>query len=68
MLYLYHKIYKDYSERRNRNAAKAKNNNGKRVAPLSLYAIIKEIHEIERFQLIQIDDIKIEFRLIAKDK
>lgn len=41
--------------------------NGVKIAPLSLYAILKEIHEIERFQLIQIDDHCLELRLISAD-
>lgn len=42
--------------------------NGVKIAPLSLYAILKEIHEIKRFQLVQIDNHCLELRLIASDK
>ncbi len=42
--------------------------NGVKIAPLSLYAIIKEVHEIERFQLTQMDNNCLEMRLIAQDK
>lgn len=42
--------------------------NGIRIAPLSLYAVLKEVHEIERFQLIQQEDNDLELRLIAENK
>lgn len=42
--------------------------NGVKVAPLSLYAILKEVHEIERFQLIQIDEKDLELRLAAENR
>ena len=42
--------------------------NGIKIAPLSLYAILKEVHGIERFQLIQSDDDSLELRIIAPDK
>lgn len=41
--------------------------NGIRIAPLSLYAIIKEIHEIQRFQLIQHENSRLELRLVSDD-
>lgn len=42
--------------------------NNIKIAPLSLYAIIKEIHKIQRFQLIQVKRNELELRLIANDK
>lgn len=39
-----------------------------KIAPLSLYAILKEIHEIERFQLVQQKDNRLELRLVAVNK
>ncbi|MEG1836014.1 MAG: phenylacetate--CoA ligase family protein, partial [Oscillospiraceae bacterium] len=42
--------------------------NGACVAPLSLYAIIKEVRGIQRFQLIQTGENQLELRLIAEDK
>lgn len=42
--------------------------NGVRIAPLSLYAILKEVHGIERFQLIQHDHDRLELRMIAENK
>lgn len=42
--------------------------NGMRIAPLSLYVVLKEIHEIQRFQLIQIDEKRLELRLTAEDR
>lgn len=42
--------------------------NGVKIAPLSLYAILKEVHEIERFQLVQIEGDELELRLIAEDR
>lgn len=41
---------------------------GVRIAPLSLYAILKEVHGIERFQLIQHENDRLELRLIAENK
>lgn len=42
--------------------------NGVKIAPLSLYAILKEVHEIERFQLVQMEGNELELRLIAEDR
>lgn len=42
--------------------------NGIRISPLSLYAVLKEIHGIERFQLIQRENNYLELRLIAKNR
>ncbi|MCR4941116.1 MAG: AMP-binding protein [Treponemataceae bacterium] len=42
--------------------------NGVKIAPLSLYAILKEIHGIQRFQLIQTGRDVLELRLVATDK
>ena len=42
--------------------------NGIRIAPLSIYAILKEVHGIERFQLIQHENDRLELRLIAENK
>lgn len=42
--------------------------NGVRIAPLSLYAVLKEVDGIDRFQLIQHKDDRLELRLIAKGK
>lgn len=42
--------------------------NGIRIAPMSLYAVLKEVHGIERFQLIQQEDDRLELRLIADNK
>lgn len=42
--------------------------NGVKISPLSLYAILKEVHEIERFQLIQQGNNRLELRLIAENK
>ena len=42
--------------------------NGVKIAPLSLYAILKEVHEIERFQLVQMEGDELELRLIAEDR
>ncbi len=42
--------------------------NGVKIAPLSLYALLKEIHEIQRFQLIQVAADELELRLVATDK
>ncbi|MEG1359700.1 MAG: AMP-binding protein [Clostridia bacterium] len=42
--------------------------NGVRIAPLALYAILKEVHGIERFQLIQHSQDRLELRLIAENR
>lgn len=42
--------------------------NGIKISPLSLYAVLKEIHGIERFQLIQQENDNLELRLIAGNK
>lgn len=42
--------------------------NGIKIAPLSIYAILKEVHGIERFQLIQHENDRLELRLIAENK
>lgn len=42
--------------------------NGKRIAPLGLYAILKEIHEIQRFQLVQVERDVLALRLIAENR
>ena len=42
--------------------------NGVKIAPLSIYAILKEVHEIERFQLVQMEGDELELRLIAEDR
>lgn len=42
--------------------------NGVRIAPLSLYAILKEVQGIERFQLIQHENDRLELRLIAENR
>lgn len=42
--------------------------NGVRIAPLSLYAVLKEVKGIDRFQLIQQKDDRLELRLAAKEK
>lgn len=42
--------------------------NGVRIAPLSLYAILKEVHGIERFQLIQHENDSLELRLTAENR
>ena len=41
---------------------------GIKIAPLSIYAILKEVHGIERFQLIQQENDRLELRLIAENK
>lgn len=43
-------------------------NEGKKVAPLSLYALLKEVNEISRFQLVQKEECLLELRIIAKEK
>lgn len=42
--------------------------NGVKIPPLSLYIVLKEIHGIQRFQLIQLSGNELELRLIAEDK
>lgn len=42
--------------------------NGIRIAPMLLYAVLKEVHGIERFQLLQQEDDRLELRLIADNK
>lgn len=42
--------------------------NGVQIAPLPIYAVLKEIHEIDRFQLIQVEHNHLELRLIAEEK
>lgn len=42
--------------------------NGIRIAPLSLYAVLKEVHGIERFQLVQRENDCLELRLMAENK
>ncbi len=42
--------------------------NGVKIAPLSIYAILKEVHGIDRFQLIQHENDRLELRLIAENK
>lgn len=42
--------------------------NGVKISPFSLYAVLKEVHEIERFQLIQQENNHLELRLAAKNK
>lgn len=41
---------------------------GTRIAPLSLYAVIKEVNGIDRFQLVQMEDDRLELRIDAEDK
>ena len=40
----------------------------KKIAPLSLYALLKEIHAIKRFQLIQHNERLLELRIVADHK
>lgn len=42
--------------------------NGVKIAPLSLYALIKEVYGVKHFQLIMIDETQLELRLIAENK
>lgn len=39
-----------------------------RVVPLALYALLKEVHEIRRFQLILHDGNRVELRILAEDR
>lgn len=41
--------------------------NGIQISPLSLYIILKEVHRIQRFQLVQRSESKLELRLISKE-
>jgi len=41
---------------------------GVKIAPLSLYAILKEIQGVRRFQLVQLEQDLLELRLVADDK
>ncbi len=40
----------------------------KKIAPLSLYALLKEVHSIKRFQLIQHNERLLELRISADNK
>lgn len=42
--------------------------NGVKIPPLSLYAVLKEVHGIQRFQLIQVKGNRLELRLVAESK
>ncbi len=42
--------------------------NGVRIAPLSLYAVLKEVKGIERFQIVQQDNDKLELRITATER
>lgn len=42
--------------------------NGVKIPPLSLYTVLKDIHGIQRFQLIQLSGNELELRLIAEDQ
>lgn len=42
--------------------------NGVRIAPLSLYVVLKEIKGIERFQIVQQDNDKLELRITASNR
>lgn len=42
--------------------------NGKRIAPLSLYVILKEVHALRRFQLVQMEPDVLSLRLTADDR
>lgn len=42
--------------------------NGVKIPPLSIYVVLKEIHGIQRFQLIQVNGKELELRLVAEDK
>lgn len=39
-----------------------------KISPLSLYAVLKEVHEIERFQLFQRENNRLELRLVKGNK
>ena len=40
---------------------------GKKVAPMNLYAELKEVHSIQRFQLIQKENNRLDLRLLSED-
>lgn len=42
--------------------------NGKRIAPLSLYVTLKEVHALRRFQLVQMEPDVLSLRLTADDR
>ncbi len=42
--------------------------NGKKIAPLGIYALLKEIHCIKRFQVLQTDKNVLTLRIVAQDK
>lgn len=42
--------------------------NGVKIAPLSLYAILKEVHGMERFQIVQHEYNRLELRMTAANK
>lgn len=42
--------------------------NGVKIAPLSLYALIKEVYGVQHFQLVKTDEKSLELRLIAENK
>lgn len=42
--------------------------NGVKIAPLSLYAVLKEVPGMERFQLVQFEADRLELRLVARDR
>lgn len=42
--------------------------NGEKIAPLSLYALIKEVYGVQHFQLVKTDEKSLELRLIAENK
>jgi len=42
--------------------------NSVKIPPLSLYVVLKEIHGIQRFQLVQVSGNELELRLIAEEK
>lgn len=42
--------------------------NGVRIAPLSVYAILKEVHGMKRFQLVKKSEDVLELRIISEDK
>ena len=41
--------------------------NNIKIAPLSLYAILKEVHDLKRFQLIQHENDRLELRVVAEN-
>lgn len=42
--------------------------NGVKIAPLSLYALIKEVYGVQHFQLVKTDEKSLKLRLIAENK